>query len=309
METLGQNRRRVVAVVVNRDNREYLTRCLRHLEGLAEACSEVVVADDASADGSAAAVRREFPTVHVVEAPEHVGAARIRNLGIRFVRDRFEFDYILFLDNDAFVEPEALTRLLDAAESDEAIGIVTPKAYQDMESRRLHLAGELAVNLYTGRVRDVGAGELDIGQHDTPRRIAVCSGFTTLVRREVVERLGGFDEAFALAAWEDVDFCLRAGREGFEITYAPAAIVEHLGGVRGRGRIAEREKAKAKNWFVLMRRHATPLQWISFLSLLPVRSAGLVFQRIAEGDAWAVPAQVAGVREALQRFTKRRQSR
>ncbi len=300
--------RRVVALVVNRNHKEYLTRCLRHLDGLAEACSEVVVADDASTDGSADAVRDEFPRVHVVEAREHVGAAGIRNRGIRFARERFEFDYLLFLDNDAFVEPDTLTRLLDAAEGDDARGIVTPKAYQDMAARRLHLAGELAVNLYTGRVRDVGAGEVDIGQHDTPRRIAVCSGFTMLVRREVVERLEGFDEDFELAAWEDVDFCLRAGEEGFEIAYAPAAIVEHVGGVRGRGRIAEREQAKAKNWFVLMRRHATPLQWISFLSLLPVRSAGLALRRLVEGDAWAVPAQVAGVREAVQRVIQRRQS-
>jgi len=306
--SLSRGQRRVVALVVNRDHQDYLTRCLRHLDGLAEACSEVVVADDASTDGSVDAVRREFPKVHVVEAPEHLGASGIRNLGIRFVRERFEFDYLLFLDNDAFVEPDTLTRLLDAIESDGATGIVTPKAYQDLAARRLHLAGELAVNLYTGRVRDVGAGEVDIGQHDTPRRIAVCSGFTMLVRREVVEQLGGFDEAFGLAAWEDVDFCLRAGQSGFEIAYAPAAVVEHVGGVRGRGRIAEREKAKAKNWFVLMRRHATPLQWISFLSLLPVRSAGLALRRLIEGDAWTVPAQIAGVKEAVQRVTQRRHS-
>ncbi|MEJ2312138.1 MAG: glycosyltransferase family 2 protein [Gemmatimonadales bacterium] len=300
--------RRVVAIVVNRNHRDHLTRCLRHLDGLAEACSEVIVADDASTDGSVDTVRREFPKTHVVEASEHVGAAATRNLGIRFAMERLEFDYLLFLDNDAFVEPDTLMRLLDAIERDEATGIVTPKAYQDMAARRLHLAGELAVNLYTGRVRDVGAGEVDVGQHDTPRRIAVCSGFTMLVRREVVERLGGFDEEFALAAWEDVDFCLRAGKSGFEIAYAPAAIVEHVGGVRGRGRMAEREKAKAKNWFVLMRRHATPLQWISFLAFLPVRSAGLAFRRLVEGDAWAVLAQVAGVREAIQRVTQRRQS-
>ncbi len=305
--TLSQSQRRVVAVVVTRNHRDYVTRCLRHLDGLTEACSEIVVGDDASTDGSAAAVRREFPRAHVVEAPEHLGAAGIRNLGIRFAQDRFEFDYLLFLDSDAFVEPDTLTQLLDASERDDATGIVTPKAYQDMASGRLHLAGELDVNLYIGKVRDVGAGEVDMGQYDSPRRIAVCSGFTMLVRREVVERLGGFDEAFHGAAWEDIDFCLRAGREGFTIAYAPSAVVEHVGGVRGRGRIAERERVKARNWFVLMRRHATPLQWISFLSLLPVRSAGLALKRLAEGDTWAVPAQVAGVWEALQRVTQRRQ--
>jgi len=306
--TVRQSRRRVVAVVINRNHREYLTRCLRHLEGLTETCSEVVVADDASTDGSAAAVRREFPKAHVVEAPERLGVAGIRNLGSRFARDRFECDYLLFLDNDAFLEPETLTRFLDASESD-AAGIVAPKAYQDMASGRLHLAGELEVNLYTGKVRDVGAGELDIGQYDTPRRIAVCSGFAMLVRREVVERLGGFDEAFKGAAWEDVDFCLRAGKEGFEIVYAPSAVVEHVGGVRGRGRIAERESAKAKNWFLLMRRHATPLQLLSFLFLLPVLAASLAHKRLAEGDARAVQAQVAGVREAFQHLIRRIQSK
>lgn len=306
--TRSQNPRRVVAVVVNRNHRQYLTRCLRHLEGLTEACAEVVVADDASTDGSAAEVRREFPKAHVLEAPERLGVAGIRNLGIRFAQRRFEFDYLLFLDNDAFLEPDTLTRLLDASESD-AVGIVTPKAYQDISSGRLHLAGELEVNFYWGRVRDVGAGELDRGQYDSPRRIAICSGFTMLVRREVVERLGGFDEAFKEFAWEDVDFCLRARKEGFEILYAPSAVVEHVGGVRGRGRIAERERAKARNWFVLMRRHATPLQLLSFLFLLPVRSAGLALRRLAEGDARAVGAQVAGLREAFQRVVQRRKSR
>ena len=72
------------------------------------------MADDASTDGSAAAVRRAFPKAHVVEAPERLGAAGIRNVGIRFAQDRFEFDYLLFLDNDAFVEPSTLARLLDA---------------------------------------------------------------------------------------------------------------------------------------------------------------------------------------------------
>lgn len=300
--------RRVVSVVANRNHREYVTRCLRHLDALAEACSEVVVADDASTDGSVEAVRRQFPAAHVVQAPARLGAAGIRNLGIRFARERFDFDYLLFLDNDAFVEPDTLTRLLDAAEADAVVGIVAPKAYQDLAARRLHLAGELGVSLSSGRVRDVGAGEVDHGQHDTPRRIAVCSGFTMLVRREVIDRLGGFDEAFQGAAWEDIDFCLRAGREGFAVLYEPSAVVEHVGGVRGRGRIAERERVKAKNWFVLMRRHATPLQWIGFLSFLPIRSARMALQRLREGDAWAIPAQAAGVWEAIQRVTRRRQS-
>ncbi len=300
--------RRVVAIVANRDGRDYLLRCLRQLEGLAHRCSEIVVADDASSDGSVEAVTSEFPEAHVVRTPMQLGAAGVRNLGIEFARQRFGFDYLLFLDNDAFLEPGALTELLETAEESAEIGIVTPKAYQSLAERRLHLAGELRVSLYTGTVRDVGAGEIDEGQYDGSRLIEVCSGFTMLVRKEVIDRIRGFDAAFGGAAWEDVDFCLRAGAAGFLVAYAPEAVVEHVGGMRGRGRLADRERAKARNWFRLMRRHATPLQWLCFLATLPLRTAQLALERLSGGEIWAISAQAGGVGDLLRDMMKRRRS-
>ena len=290
----------MVAVIANRDRRESLLRCLRHLAQLDERCSDIVVADDASVDDSVTATRTEFPGAHVVYAPAPLGPAGVRNLGVDHARRHCRFEYLLFLDNDAFLEPAALTKMLDAAAADAGIGIVTPKAYQSLHERRLHLAGELKVNFYTGTVRDVGAGELDVGQYDIPRRIRGCSGFTMLVRREALDRVDGFDNAFAGAAWEDVDFCLRVQRAGFELAYAPDAVVEHPGGVRGRGRLHDREVAKARNWFLLMRRHATPLQWLCFLALLPLRSAQLAVRRIADGETWAIPAQLGGAAAVLR---------
>ena len=300
------SKRRVIAVVVNRNHRDNLKICLEHLGELEEPCLEIVVADDASTDGSAETVQRHFPLTHVVQAARPIGAAGARNLGITYATSRFEFDYVLFLDNDAFVEPTALTSLLDAAEQSVDVGVVAPKAYRSIKDRRLHLAGELAVNLYTGKVRDVGAEEIDHGQYDAPRRIAVCSGFTMLVHRRVLDRIGGFDDAFISAGWEDVDFCFRVGRAGYAILYAPAAIVEHVGGMRARGRLREREFAKARNWIVLMRRHATPLQWACFLAVLPLRSAGLALERSLAREPWAIAAQIGGLWRALRHSQKDR---
>lgn len=298
--------RRVVALVVNRDRVKQLLECLHQLERLAEPCCGIIVADDASTDGSVVAVRDRFPHVQVARAETQLGPAGARNLGVDLALRRFTFDYLLFLDNDAFVEPTTLTNLLDAATSRPDVGIVAPKAYQSKAEKRLHLAGELRVSLAAGRVRDVGAGEIDRGQYDAARLVQACSGCAMLVRREVVERIGGFDPAFRLAAWEDIDFCLRAAEAGFEIAYAPTAIVEHVGGVRGRGRDPGREKAKARNWWLLMRRHASPLQWACLLALLPLRALQTATGRVREGNAWAIGALWSGLRDAARIERSRR---
>lgn len=269
----------IVAIVINRNKREYLARCLRRLARLASPCKRIIVVDDASTDGSVAMVREKFPAVELVVLDDRVGPAAARNAGIRRARDGQPFDFYLFLDNDAFVEPGALEALRDAAASDPTIGLVVPKAYQSLDERRLHLAGELLVDFRRGRVTPVGAGEIDRGQYDDRRSVVACSGFAILARREALDRVGPFDEAFFPPAWEDVDLAIRVRRAGYTIVYEPAAVVEHVGGVLGRGPIAERESAKVSNWIRLMKKHASVGERIGFAVRLPLRVA----ERVVDG--------------------------
>lgn len=262
-----------VAIVINRNKRAYLARCLEHLARLAPPCDRTIVVDDASTDGSAAMVREKFPAAELVALDERGGPAAARNAGIRRADAGRQFEFYLFLDNDAFVEPTTLGALREAASSDPTIGLVVPKAYQSLEDRRLHLAGELRVDFGRARITPVGAGEIDRGQYDERRPIDACSGFAVLARREALERVGRFDEAFFPPAWEDVDLALRIRRAGFSIVYEPAAIVEHVGGVLGRGPIGERESAKVSNWFLLMRKHASAGEWLACAARLPLRLA------------------------------------
>lgn len=285
----------VTAIVISRNRRDRLLRCLRHLRRLERPCRRVIVVDDASEDGTAAAVRSDFPEARVVRVERRLGPTAARNAGIRRAVEEGPFEAILFLDDDAFMEPGALKPLRDALATDPRVGIAVPKAYQDLEAGRLHLAGELEVDLGRARIRPVGAGEPDRGQHDVPRRIQACSGFAMLVRREALERLGGFDERFARPAWEDVDFALRCRDAGYEIAYVPAAVVEHVGGVLGRGALREREVAKVANGILLLRRHATAGQWALLLALLPFRAAGFLLRRVRGGDGGMLGAWLQGV--------------
>ncbi|GMV91446.1 MAG: hypothetical protein AMXMBFR82_12240 [Candidatus Hydrogenedentota bacterium] len=270
----------VGVLIVNRNKRDYLLRALEHVFASTHPHLKVVVADDHSVDDSVAAVRERHPDVHVIVTHERRGAPGIRNDGIQPLLEDSSVRFVVFLDNDAFVDPGAISAMMEAANRDPSIGIVAPKAFRNRSERILYSAGELRVNFCTGTVRDVGAGEVDKGQHDVARAIQACASFAMLVRREVIEVCDGFDEAFYPYGWEDVDFTLRARQHGYTIWYAPAATVEHLGGKMGRGLVLDYEIAKARNLFRLMARHASWLQWVSFLIVLPWRAALMVLSRI-----------------------------
>lgn len=282
-----------VAIIINRNKRDYLARCLEHLARLDPPCDRAIVVDDASTDGSVAMVREKFPAADLVALEARLGPAAARNAGIRRAGAGPPFDFFLFLDNDAFVEPGALGALRAAADSDPSVGLVVPKAYQSLDDRILHLAGELAVDFARARITPVGAGELDRGQHDDRRSITACSGFAVLARKEVIERVGPFDEAFFPPAWEDVDLALRVRRGGYTIVYEPTAVVEHVGGVLGRGPIGERESAKVSNWFLLMRKHATLREKLGFAARLPPRAAARIVAGLRE-DPRRLSAWVRG---------------
>lgn len=293
---------RTVAIVITRDRPETLLTCLRHLEGLVTPCAEVVVVDDASTDDTRTAVKARFPSVHLVSTDVRLGPARARNLGLQYARRHLDFRQVLFLDDDAFVQPRCLVELVAAAGTGPGVAIAAPKVYASLAERRLQAAGELRANLYAGTVTDVGGGELDRGQHDRPRMISACSGCAMLIMRDVLDELGGFDEAFAAPAWEDLDLCLRARRLGYGIVYAPRAVVEHRGGRRARGLRLDRERAKASNWILLLREHATPLQWTCFLVLLPFRALGLAIQRLVAGEPAATAQHVRGAVQGMRRL-------
>lgn len=282
-----------VAIVVNRDRRDYLVRCLDHLARLDPPCERTIVVDDASSDDSVTTVRDRFPGVDVVSLARRIGPSGARNAGMRRAAEGGPFEFYLFLDNDAFVEPATLGALRAVAIADPAVGLVVPKAYQSMTEGRLHLAGELRLDFRRARITPIGANEIDRGQHDERRVIVACSGFAVLARRAAVDEVGGFDEDFFPPAWEDVDLALRVRQAGYTIVYEPAAVVEHVGGVLGRGPIGERESAKVSNWLRLMRKHATARERLSFSLRLPLRVAGRIVAMLCD-DPRRIGAWVRG---------------
>jgi GT2 family glycosyltransferase len=125
---------------------------------------KVVVVDNASTDGSAEAINSEYPAAHLIKNEINLGAIVGRNVGWRFAEKNFDFEYLLFLDNDVIIDKHFVTKLVDLLNTNEQIGIASGKAYTNRKLSTIMSAG-LHVNLYTGSIYDM-VREIDIGQHD-----------------------------------------------------------------------------------------------------------------------------------------------
>jgi GT2 family glycosyltransferase len=265
----------------------------------------VIVVDNASTDGSADAVAARFPETHIVRSPVNTGASGGRNLGIRYAAERFSPEYILFLDDDATADERLAGELVAALNREPRAALATPKAYRMGGSDVIASAGGMHVRLGRGSITDIGAGVRDTGQFDRSDTVDSCVGFAVLARREALERCLGFDEAFNPYGWEEVDLSLRLRRAGYTIRYVPTAVCRHAGGTPGRGaRVAEYERGKVANYFRLMRRHASALEWLTFLAVLPLKGIRLLGAQLRGGNWRVAWAQAAGLLEGIGRRRK-----
>jgi GT2 family glycosyltransferase len=209
----------VSVVVVNWNRKELLRACLASLARQAGVESETIVVDNGSTDGSADMAEREFGAV-VVRNRENRGFCAANNQGIAAARG----DFIALLNNDAEAEPGCLAALHRACSRAPDVGMAAAKVLVWEDPRYIDKAGHL---IYPdGQNRGRGSGALDNGQFDREEEVLWPDGCAAMYRKEMLDRIGGFDEdLFAYA--DDADLGLRARIAGWRCIYTPEAVVRH----------------------------------------------------------------------------------
>jgi GT2 family glycosyltransferase len=210
---------RASIVIVSYNSKQKLMACLASvISSMPDDC-ELIVVDNASSEGNADQIATSFPETVLIRSHTNLGFAAGCNLGVRHAQSR----YLVFLNPDTIVERGWLESMIAPLESDDSIGLVTPKILLLAAPDRLNTCGcDIHISGLTlcrgiGRPRDYYPKIDEVG---------AVSGAAFAIRRELFDKLGGFDEDMFLYM-EDIDLSWRARLAGYPSLYTPECTVMH----------------------------------------------------------------------------------
>ncbi|MBX7234740.1 MAG: glycosyltransferase family 2 protein [Caldilineales bacterium] len=223
-------------IIVSWNVRDLLLRCLANLRQEAEGTEvEIIVVDNASQDGTVAAVRAGFPEVQVIANQENRGFTGGNNQGLAVARG----EYFFLLNPDTEVRPGALLELRRYLETHPQVGILGPRLrYADGSIQPSRRRFPTLLTLFTEStiVQEAWPGLPWFGRFyladrspEETQAVDWVVGAAMFVRRQVYEQVGGLDEGFFMYS-EELDWCRRAAAAGWQVIYHPAAEVMHYEG-------------------------------------------------------------------------------
>ena len=213
---------KVVTIVLNWNGKEDTLECLHSLQRSTYSNLTTIVVDNGSTDGSVPAIRKVFPDLVVIENRDNSGFTGGNNIGIQHALENGA-EYVWLLNNDTIIESDTLAKLVAKAESSPDFGLLSPviHLYEDPDSIQFYLG---YVDWETYNIINFSQEEHD--RHAGRSKDYTLWGTALLIKRHVLEKLGGLDDRF-FAYHEDAEYCMRASREGFGITVDPTSKIFH----------------------------------------------------------------------------------
>jgi N-acetylglucosaminyl-diphospho-decaprenol L-rhamnosyltransferase len=224
-------------LIVNWNSADYLKSCLTSVfREVHNITFEVMVIDNASYDGSAELIKREFPQVAFIQSHENLGFARANNLGFTYSSGRS----ILFLNPDTEILKGSINTMYAALESSQLIGIVACKLLNSdlsVQTSSVQLFPTI-LNQFTDsnwlkhllpRSKICGVAPLFTEASGSLADVEVVPGTCLMIKRDVFETVGLFCSEYFMYA-EDLDLCHKVWNAGYSVCYTNDAVVVHHGG-------------------------------------------------------------------------------
>jgi GT2 family glycosyltransferase len=256
----------VYIIILNWNGWQDTLACVESCHKLTWPNFRILVVDNASTDGSEENLRQNLVDVEIIQSGANLGFAGGNNIGIRRALG-CGADYVWLLNNDTVAEPQALSKLVEALESDQGVAMAGSKIYYFDDPRRIWSAagswrkGWLAL-------RQKGGKQLDRGQFDASCTVWSISGCSLLVRAAAIEKIGLMDEKYFLY-WEDTEWCARARASRYDLLYVSNSHIWHKVSASTRQGSFEQFYYYNRNGFYFLRQYdPLLLPVISLYSLL-----------------------------------------
>jgi GT2 family glycosyltransferase len=211
---------RFSVVIPHWNGKHHLETCLTALCNQTYSDLEIILADNASTDGSQDYVREHFPDVKIVQLPENRGFTGACNAGMQ----QTSGEYVALLNNDTEVDRNWATYVVDAFQRHSEVGFVASKMLLFDKRDHFHTAGDYY--RVDGMPGNRGVWSRDAGQYDLEEYVFSACGGSSVYRRSMLEDVGLLDDDFYFSS-EDVDLGWRAQLAGYRCLYVPTAIVYH----------------------------------------------------------------------------------
>jgi len=209
--------KKVTAIIVNWNDKDVIVECIQSLLDQNRNKIDIIISDNGSKDDSVEFIRKRFPSIKIIENGKNLGFGSAINRGLGLAKG----DYLLFLNSDLKLHSKCVGELAKVLESDPNVGGTIPKILHIDQQNTINSLGVL-IN-YTGIAYPNLLGQKDPGYQEPFE--SACGGIFML-RREVYETVGGFDEDLFLYH-EDHDLSWRIRLAGWHLKVIPQAIMYH----------------------------------------------------------------------------------
>lgn len=231
------NKVKLSIVIVGLNVKEWLIPCLRSIFKNPPSFNfEVIYVDNGSDDGTCLEVKLLFPKLKIIQSKENLGFTKANNLGFQYSKG----EYLLFLNSDTEIVGQALSKMVNYLEVHKKIGVLGPKLYQNRTHElQISSTDELTpiraifaftfLNKWFPNNRFSKKYFLSDWNRSSIKTVAAVSGAALMIRKEIFEKVGGFDERFFIY-FEESDLCHSVRKIGSQVVYYPKAEVIHFGG-------------------------------------------------------------------------------
>ncbi len=279
-------------IIVNYNVKEYLKNLINSIQKAAQDLSvEIIVIDNASSDGSVEEIGNLFPEVRLIPSDKNLGFGKANNLGLEMSTGK----YILLLNPDTIVKENTFTELIKFLENNPEAGmlgckVLNPDGTLQLPCRRSFPTPWVSFTKITGlsslfpKSRFFAKYNLTYLNENEVNEVDAISGAFMFLRREVYEKIGGFDPQFFMYG-EDLDLCFRTQKSGYKVFYVPHTEIIHYKGESTRRSNLDETRVFYDAMSLFVKKHFSAsflLQWL-------LRSAIIVRRTFAFLNVFRLP--------------------
>jgi GT2 family glycosyltransferase len=211
---------KISVIVVTYNGEQWIEKCFSSLID-STIPLDIYAIDNASSDKTVSLIKEKFPKVHLIETGSNLGFGKANNIGLKIALKE-NADYVFLLNQDAWVEPDSISVLVDVAEKNKGYGVISPFHMLPGNNKiewyfSSYISPEKCADLYS---------DIYVGQKKEIYALPFVNAAAWLLSKDCLQKVGGFDPLFPHYG-EDDDYCNRVIAKGLHIGIAPAAVIYH----------------------------------------------------------------------------------